>query len=64
MTTIGGIRNPETRQVSSRLGGTAAFRVSKHQSLKISYSGGTYLRFDGNYQNLSVAWQYLWMGKP
>jgi hypothetical protein len=64
VTTLDDIRNPATRQTSSRLGGTAAFRVSEHQSIKISYSDGTYIRFGGNYQNVSVAWQYSWLGKP
>jgi hypothetical protein len=62
--TLNGIRNPATRQTSSRLGGTAAFRISKHQSIKFSYSGGTYVRFGGDYQNVSVAWQYSWLGTP
>lgn len=47
-TTLNGPRNPKTRQTSSRLGGMAAFRVSKHQSIKVSYSRGTYIRFGGN----------------
>jgi len=64
VTTLDSIRNPETRQTSSRLGGTAAFRISKHQSIKISYSGGAYVRFGGNYQNVSLAWQYSWLGRP
>lgn len=64
VTTLDGIRRPNTLQTSSRIGGTAAFRVSKHQSIKISYSNGAYVRFGGNYQNVSVAWQYSWVGKP
>ena len=64
VTTLNGIRNPETRQTSSRIGGTAALRISKHQSIKISYSDGAYVRFGGNYQNVSLAWQYSWLGKP
>ena len=64
VTTLDGIRNPATRQTSSRLGGTAAFRVSRHQSIKVSYSDGIYTRFGGNYQNVSFAWQYSWLGKP
>ncbi|HXY14770.1 MAG TPA: transporter [Terriglobales bacterium] len=64
VTTLNGIRNPETRQTSSRLGGTAAFRVSRHQSIKVSYSDGTYIRFGGNWQNVAVAWQYSWVGRP
>lgn len=63
-TTLNGIQNPSTRQSSSRLGGTFSVPISKHQSLKVAYSRGTYIRFGGNYQNLQVAWQYSWLGKP
>jgi hypothetical protein len=63
VTALNGIRNPVTRQTSSRIGGTFSVPISKHQSLKMSYSDGTYIRFGGNYQNLSVAWQYSWIGK-
>jgi hypothetical protein len=58
----GGIQNPATRQTSSRMGGTAAWRFARHHSLKVSYSDGTYIRFGGNYQNVTVAWQYSWLG--
>jgi hypothetical protein len=61
---LSGIENLKTEQTSSRLGGTVSFPVSKHQSLKISYSDGSYARFGGNYQNVSVAWQYSWLGRP
>jgi hypothetical protein len=64
VTTLGGIRKPATLQANSRIGGTAAFRVSGHQSLKATYSRGAYVRFGGNFQNVSVAWQYSWLGKP
>jgi hypothetical protein len=64
VTTVNGIPNPATRQTSSRLGATAAFRISMHQSIKVSYSGGTYVRYGGNFQNVSFAWQYSWLGKP
>ena len=63
-TSLSGVENPLTKQKNSRLGGTAAIPVSKHQSLKFSYSNGTYIRFGGNYQNVSVAWQYSWLGSP
>jgi hypothetical protein len=64
VSTLNGVRNPDTLQTSSRLGATVAFRVSKHQSVKVSYSGGIYVRFGGNYQNVALAWQYSWLGKP
>jgi hypothetical protein len=63
-TSLNGISNPGTRQTSSRIGGTAAFPLSKHQTIKMSYSDGTYVRFGGNYQSVSVAWQYSWLGWP
>jgi hypothetical protein len=42
---------------------TISIPTSKHQSLKFSYSNGTCIRFGGNYQNVSVAWQYSWLGR-
>jgi hypothetical protein len=64
ITSLNGIRNLESKQTSSRIGGTFSVPVSKHQSLKFSYSNGTYIRFGGNYQTVSVAWQYSWLGRP
>jgi hypothetical protein len=63
-TSLNGIENSNTLQKSSRIGATASVPVSKHQSLKLSYSDGAYIRFGGNYQNVSVAWQYSWVGRP
>jgi Putative MetA-pathway of phenol degradation len=62
--TVAGIENPLTKQQNSRLGGTGAIRIAKHQSLKFSYSDGTYIRYGGNYQNVSIGWQYSWLGRP
>ena len=61
---IYGIPNPDTDQSSSRLGGTISLPYAKHQSIKVSLSGGTYSRFGGDYTNLQVAWQYSWLGRP
>lgn len=63
VTSLNNIRNPDTRQTSSRLGGTFSLPITNNQSFKIAYSDGTYIRFGGNYQNLQVAWQYSWIGK-
>ncbi len=63
VTTLNGIQNLETKQTASRIGGTFSLPYTSHQSLKVSYSDGTYVRFGGNYQNLQVAWQYSWLGK-
>jgi hypothetical protein len=63
-TTLGGITNPGTRQTSSRVGATLSVPVTKHQSFKFAYSRGSYVRFGGDYQNVQVAWQYSWVGRP
>lgn len=60
VTSVNGKPTPTTLQANSRLGGTAAIPVSKHQSLKCSYSRGAFIRFGGNFQQLSLAWQYSW----
>jgi hypothetical protein len=64
LTALNGIRNLETKQTSSRIGGTLSLPFKRHQSFKIAYSAGTYSRFGGTYQNLQVAWQYSWLGRP
>jgi hypothetical protein len=64
VTSLNGTRNDATKQKSSRIGGTASVPISKHQSIKINYSTGTYLRYGGNYHNVSVAWLYSWIGTP
>ncbi len=63
ITSLSGIENLATRQTSSRIGVTASLPLTKHQSLKFSYADGTYVRFGGNYQNVSAAWQYSWVGR-
>jgi hypothetical protein len=63
-TSLNGVQNPLTLQRNSRLGGTGSFPFTRHGSLKVSYSHGTYVRFGGNFHNLSVAWQYSWFGRP
>jgi hypothetical protein len=63
-TSLNGIENPSTLQKNSRLGGTASIPLSKHQSIKFSYSNGAYIKYGGNFQNVSLAWQYSWLGRP
>jgi hypothetical protein len=64
VTSVNDVENPLTRLTNSRVGGTFSVPISRHQSLKFSYSDGTYIRFGGNYQNVSAAWQYSWLGRP
>jgi Putative MetA-pathway of phenol degradation len=61
--TVNGISNPQTKQTSARIGGTASLPLNQRQSLKLSYSHGAYVRFGGDYQNVTVAWQYAWISK-
>jgi hypothetical protein len=63
-TSLNGVTNLKTNQRNSRVGVTASVPISKRQSLKISYNDGAYINYGGNYQNLSLAWQYSWIGWP
>jgi hypothetical protein len=63
-TSQNGVGNPKTVQNNSRIGATISVPVSRHQALKLSYNNGAYINFGGNYQNVSVAWQYSWIGRP
>ncbi len=63
-TSLNGVENPLTLQKNSRLGVTAAVPITAHQSLKCSFSDGAYIGYGGNYKNVSVAWQYSWLGRP
>jgi hypothetical protein len=65
-TSINDVKNTKTLQENSRIGTTLSVPVpkSKHQSLKFSYSRGAYVRFGGDFQVTSVAWQYTWLGRP
>lgn len=63
-TSLNGVENPNTLQRSSRLGATASFPLTPHQSLKVSYSGGAYVLYGGNFKNISAGWQYSWQGRP
>ncbi len=60
-TSVNGVDNPNTVQKNSRIGATISIPVSKHQSFKLSYNRGAYIRVGGDYQNVSVAWQYSWL---
>ena len=62
-TSLNGVASPATSERNSRVGGTVSIPLNSHQSIKISYSNGAYIRYGGNYQNLSVGWQYSWIDK-
>ncbi len=59
-TTLNGVASPQTSEKNSRVGGTVSIPLNAHQSIKCSYSNGAYVRYGGNYQSVSVGWQYSW----
>jgi hypothetical protein len=61
---VNGAQTLGSLQANSRIGATASIPVTKRQSLKFSYSYGDIVRVGGNYHNVSIAWQYAWLGKP
>jgi hypothetical protein len=61
---VNGVQNTATRQLGSHLGATASVPITKHQSLKFGYNNADYSQFGGAYENVSVAWQYSWLGHP
>jgi hypothetical protein len=63
-TSLNGVENAATQQRASRIGVTASFPITRHQSVKVGYADGAYVRFGGDYKIASVAWQYSWVGRP
>lgn len=63
-TSINGVENAATEQRNSRLGGTVSVPMTKHQAVKFSYNNGAYIKYGGNFQNVSAGWQYSWYGRP
>lgn len=63
-TSLNGVESPGTFQRNSRVGLTTSVPLSRHQSMKISYNNGAYIKYGGNFQNISVAWLYSWVGRP
>jgi hypothetical protein len=61
---LNGTESPGTLEANLRYGVTASLPISKHQSIKLSYSYGAVVRVGGNYHNLSIGWQYSWLGRP
>lgn len=63
-TSLNGVENPATEQRNSRVGFTVSAPLSRHHSLKFSYSNGAYVKYGGGFNNISAAWQYSWFGRP
>lgn len=63
-TTINGVQSANSLQRNSRIGTTVSLPVTRHQSFKLSYNRGAYIRYGGNFNNVSAGWQYSWVGRP
>jgi hypothetical protein len=59
---LNGLRNRDTQR-DSRIGATVSVPISRHQSLKFSYSAGAYISIGGDFQTVSAAWQYSFLKK-
>jgi len=55
------VRNDDLQQ-NWRLGGTLAFALDVHSSIKLYASNGALARTGNNYDLIGVAWQYRWGG--
>ncbi len=51
-------------QRNSRMGATVSLPIRQRQSFKFSYSRGAYITIGGDYNTVSVAWQYTWFRRP
>ncbi len=60
-TTINGVLNDDLQQ-NWRLGGTLAFPVDLHNSVKLYASSGVSARTGNNYDLIGIAWQHRWGG--
>jgi hypothetical protein len=63
-TSVNGIEPANTLQANSRLGVTGSVPLTRHQSLKFSFSDGVVVRVGGRFRILTVGWQYGWIGTP
>jgi hypothetical protein len=63
-TAVNGVTKVGALQSNSRIGGTVSIPFTRHQSVKCSYSDGTFTRFGGTFQTIALAWQYSWLGHP
>ena len=60
-TTLNGVLNADLQQ-NWRVGGTLAFPVDIHNSIKLYANSGVSARTGNNYDLVGIAWQYRWGG--
>jgi len=61
--TLNGLKKQD-QQRDSRTGATMSVPISRHQSVKFSYSQGAYVTVGGAYRTVSAGWQYSWISQP
>jgi hypothetical protein len=59
-TTVDGV-NGRDQQRNSRIGGTVSVPISRHQSIKFSYSQGAYVTIGGDFRTITAGWGYSWI---
>ena len=62
-TVMNGVANSDGAR-NSRLGGTIAIPIDRHQSFKFSASRGAIVRIGGNFTSITAGWQYSWLSMP
>ena len=50
-------------QNSSRYGAMFAFRLNRHNALKLGFSSGISTRYGANFTSLLLAYQFIWFDK-
>jgi hypothetical protein len=58
-TTVDGLRGNDLQR-NSRAGGTFSYRLDRRQSLKFVYSKGVTTTIGGDFQTVTIGYQYVW----
>jgi len=61
LTAVNGIEG-DTLQENTRLGGTLALPVNRHNSVKLFVTSGVATRTGSDFDTLGLSWQYRWGG--
>ncbi|MCD4731978.1 MAG: hypothetical protein K8R74_15335 [Bacteroidales bacterium] len=61
-TKVNGVEQ-DNLQRNSRYGAAFAYRLNKHNSLKLAFSSGISTRYGANFNTLLLAYQFMWFDK-
>ena len=64
-TNVDGVPKADLKR-NTRVGATFSMPVARQHALKVAYSTGTTTRFGGDFDTLTLVWQYTWVsaGRP